>query len=266
MAQSALFKKLGRKEPTKGPARTLPPNARTDEVRTVRAFGVFWESWSAHVEKVSRGVLDARDDARADAKPPSRETLSLDFDRLFDQSGVERYLKGLTRKLADQNKGYIARVAKIPATQLATKDRTEGFIRENVGLIKTLGEEQIAEILPILRKASAAGQRFEDTAGAIRERTGAGWSHAKLIARDQTTKLNAQLLEDNATKAGIEEYDWSTSLDEAVREDHRKLHGKRFRFDSPPVVNKRTGERRNPGGDIQCRCAALPVVSLLEGI
>jgi hypothetical protein len=46
---------------------------------------------------------------------------------------------------------------------------------------------------------------------------------------------------------------------------HKALDGKRFKFSEPPVVNKK-GERRNPGGDIQCRCVAIPVIPLFEGL
>lgn len=44
-----------------------------------------------------------------------------------------------------------------------------------------------------------------------------------------------------------------------TRPDHRKLNGKTFRWDDPPVVNGRTGERGHPGMDKHCRCWAEPV-------
>ena len=44
-----------------------------------------------------------------------------------------------------------------------------------------------------------------------------------------------------------------------TRPDHRRLNGKQFRWDDPPVVNPRTGERGHPGMDQHCRCYAEPV-------
>jgi uncharacterized protein with gpF-like domain len=44
-----------------------------------------------------------------------------------------------------------------------------------------------------------------------------------------------------------------------TRPDHRRLAGKKFRWDDPPIVNSRTGERGNPGMDTHCRCWAEPV-------
>ena len=59
--------------------------------------------------------------------------------------------------------------------------------------------------------------------------------------------------------AGVEEYIWSTSGDSRVRESHKKLNGKRFRWDDPPVVDEKTGRRCHPGEDYECRCVALAV-------
>ena len=63
--------------------------------------------------------------------------------------------------------------------------------------------------------------------------------------------------------AGSEEYIWC--IDEkdlrGTRTDHIRLNGKRFRWDDPPVVNVRTGERGHPGMDKHCNCYAKPVPS-----
>ncbi len=44
-----------------------------------------------------------------------------------------------------------------------------------------------------------------------------------------------------------------------TRPDHRRLNGKMFRWDDPPVVNHRSGERGHPGMDGRCRCWAEAV-------
>lgn len=60
---------------------------------------------------------------------------------------------------------------------------------------------------------------------------------------------------------GVTEYVWSTSDDERTRPDHKALDGKRFAYADPPVSNKTTGTRANPGEDYGCRCVAIPVIS-----
>lgn len=44
-----------------------------------------------------------------------------------------------------------------------------------------------------------------------------------------------------------------------TRPDHLRLNGQKFRWEDPPVVNPRTGERGHPGHDPRCRCYAEPV-------
>ena len=83
--------------------------------------------------------------------------------------------------------------------------------------------------------------------------------HAQLLARDQIAKLNSNIAQKQQRDAGVEEYIWSTSGDSRVREDHARLNNKRFRWDDPPVVDRKTGRRAHPGEDYQCRCVAIAV-------
>ena len=79
---------------------------------------------------------------------------------------------------------------------------------------------------------------------------------AKLIARDQSSKLNSALNQQRQQNFGVEEYVWRTSGDERVRDNHRSKNGKTFRWDDPP---KDTG---HPGQDVQCRCVAQPIINM----
>ncbi|GHU91253.1 hypothetical protein FACS1894202_12370 [Clostridia bacterium] len=86
--------------------------------------------------------------------------------------------------------------------------------------------------------------------------------HAQFIARDQMAKLNADITQQQQTDAGVSEYVWRTVGDGRVRDSHKHLNNKRFRYDDPPVVDDETGRRANPGEDYQCRCVALPVFDI----
>ena len=44
-----------------------------------------------------------------------------------------------------------------------------------------------------------------------------------------------------------------------MRKDHKRLNGKIFSWNDPPVIDTRTGRRGHPGDDYQCRCVAIPV-------
>lgn len=138
------------------------------------------------------------------------------------------------------------------------------FRRTNTDLITTLADEHVDRVRRVLSDAGS-GTRVEDIAGAIQEATGATESRAALIARDQVLKLNANIAGERHAAAGITEYIWRTSRDERVREEHKALDGTRHRYDDPPVVDKRRGERANPGTYYQCRCVAEPIIPGFDG-
>lgn len=257
---SHLYRRIGRKPPPPGEARVPPPSARVFEADYVRHVKAFWALWSSRVEGIARAELGSRHDASVN------ETLVAAFDELLRASALPDFMARLVARMSARTADYVQRVTKLPPGGIARQQMIEDFRRRNLSLITSLRDEQIQRVGDILRPAAATGARWEDVASDVQDRLGVGLSRAKLIARDQTSKLNGQLQQAHQEAAGITEYTWSTAGDEAVRPDHRRLNGRRFRFDDPPVVNQATGERRNPGGDIQCRCVAVPVIPLFEGV
>lgn len=135
----------------------------------------------------------------------------------------------------------------------------KAFRDENVALIKSLASDKVSRVRGILDDAGP-GTRVEEIARSIRDMGDVTRSRAELIARDQVLKLNAEVTEVRHRAAGIEEFVWSTSRDERVRPDHKALEGQRFRYDDPPVVDRRRGTRGLPGIHFQCRCVAIPVI------
>jgi len=144
----------------------------------------------------------------------------------------------------------------------------DSFMAHNVSLIETgimapyaspqLRPGLLGDVSHVVEQAFASGQRVEFLAMDLKERFGVSDSRAELIARDQILKLNGQINEARQTAAGVEEYEWSTSQDERVRDDHRDLDTTVHRWDTPPVTDQRTGATNHPGGDYQCRCVAKP--------
>lgn len=128
--------------------------------------------------------------------------------------------------------------------------------RNNVALIRSIPEEYFKKIETIVFTGTTQG----NTAGSmIKQIMATGKSttkRAKVIARDQSSKLNSALTQQRSQNLGVEEYIWRTAGDERVRDSHRTKNGKIFRWDNPP---KDTG---HPGQDIQCRCVAQPIIKL----
>jgi SPP1 gp7 family putative phage head morphogenesis protein len=136
-------------------------------------------------------------------------------------------------------------------------DQLELFANQNAQLITSIPEQELDRVAGDIQRGLQQGLRYSDIAADLQKSFGISHRKAKLIARDQTTKLNSSLTRLRQQEAGVEEYIWQTVEDERVRPTHRHNNGKRFRWDKPPPI---TG---HPGNDINCRCVARPI---LEGL
>lgn len=127
--------------------------------------------------------------------------------------------------------------------------------RANIELITSIPDQYFEKLGKAIMDNLQNGIRYEDLAKEVERIGDVTESRAKLIARDQTSKMNGAFNEARQTSLGIEKYIWQTSGDERVRDDHAKNDGETFRWDKAPLTG-------HPGEDINCRCVAIPVFDL----
>ena len=119
--------------------------------------------------------------------------------------------------------------------------------------------ERIPEMRQKVHNAILDGYREEQVRKMLETEYGIGQRKAKFLAQNETSIMIAELKKATYTQMGFEEFIWNTILDSRERELHRKLHGKIFRFDNPPVIDERTGQRGLPGQTYNCRCGLTPI-------
>lgn len=136
-------------------------------------------------------------------------------------------------------------------------------LTENVELsIKDFAAERIPEMRRRVQENVFKGARSPQLAKILESEFGMSKRKANFVADQEAGLLTAKYRQTRYESIGVREYIWSTSHDNRVRPDHAMLDGKRFSFSSPPVCNRATGKRCNPGEDFRCRCVARPVVTL----
>jgi SPP1 gp7 family putative phage head morphogenesis protein len=133
------------------------------------------------------------------------------------------------------------------------------WTRENVELIRSIGTQYLGQVEELVVGAVDTGIRHEQLAAQLAERLQVTESRAQLIARDQVLRGNADLSEARMRRVGVTKYIWRATPDDRTRHDHKALDGNTYSFADPPIVDRRSGRRANPGKDIQCRCQAEPV-------
>lgn len=224
------------------------------------------------LEQANRIALDrvrdemirrVRNESRADATESAASVVSRIFRReipLIVTSLIDRAI-GIIKRSVDE---VVKRITRIDVTPNIGAHTIEAMRRQHVDLITDASVRQVERLEKIL--AANRNLHVGDLTEIIERETGRSHAKARLWARDQTLKLNAAITKEEHLSLGIEEYVWTTSNDERVRETHAEFANRTFRYDDPPEVD---GRPVNPGEDYQCRCIAYPKTAsrdILEGV
>lgn len=228
----------------------------------------------ALVAEVQRSVPRLDDaEAVADETTATFRELRAELESLTSSRQVDELLKRIGTAVERQQRGQFARQLRergvvqtidVLGTELWLQEQLALFARVNASAIQKMAGEHIDAVEGIVLRGLQSGARSAEIARQIQARTKVSQSRAALIATDQVARLQGQMNRLRQRSAGITTYVWSTSQDERVRASHARLNGREFNWDEPPVVNGQ-GRRAHPGGDIRCRCTAIPVIdSLME--
>lgn len=137
---------------------------------------------------------------------------------------------------------------------------------EGAWLIRTAELDLFDDLQVAARELTAEGAttglRWETVAQRMMDRVDVGASRARLIARDQTAKLNGRITQHLQGAAGVTHYVWRASHDARVRESHAAADGRTYAWATGAPGTGIHGEASNPGQSIQCRCTAEPVITL----
>jgi hypothetical protein len=305
----------GTKRITKSPMWLFPNGSRREYSKKLLAMARFWQDKAKKViiPKI-QSILD-----KANKKRPELSTniktdeIKLDdyiddIDKLMSRYEEEvdkidpNILAAATfagSSINNFNKEQWLRISNsivgVPLKQKnAWKDeQLKAFIKENTALITKLKTETKENIESILLRGAKEGLRANTIKKQILEGTKLKKgvfrkvrTRAKLIARDQTNKLNAQLTQLRQTEAGVSLYEWSTALDERVRgrpggkyassrPTHWALEGKIGTWNNSTIYADTVEEAKNGnwkqrssiqavelhgGQDYNCRCINLPIM------
>tara|TARA_Y100001963_G_scaffold17759_1_gene21938 strand:- start:31131 stop:32105 length:975 start_codon:yes stop_codon:yes gene_type:complete len=154
------------------------------------------------------------------------------------------------------------------AAKMTPKEK-ENFAKEytnNLRLtIKDWTAEETRKMRENIQKNVLGGARRNHLIDVFKKSYGASGNKAKFWARQETNLMLEKFKQSRYTSNGVNEYEWRTvkgSPLHPVRPDHEVLNKTIQRFDQPPVVDRKTGRRANPGEDYNCRCFAAPIVRL----
>lgn len=247
--------------------------------------GVFFGSINSQISKKLRSI-GAKYDARKKAWTLSQASLTPDLIVAVTAANARiSRLKGkiidkidainIDEKLAQMNlpfsgvagaidKQVTQSLGKLAVEQMFTPEMREAIAEEwgdNLKLyIKGWSDENILNLRNLVTSNTLAGNRGRDLEKMIMKNYGSSKKKAKFLARQETSVLYSKIREQRYKDAGVTKYKWVANLDGRERDLHRELNGKIFSWDSPPIIDERTGQRGHPGEAFGCRCRAKPVL------
>lgn len=155
-----------------------------------------------------------------------------------------------------------------PTIDTATRAAIDERVTKNLDLsITNFAKERIPELRArVEENAFRFGGRTDRLAKIIEAEFGVSKRKAEFLADQETGLLVSEYRATKYRQMGIEEYIWSTSGDNRVRQSHRVLNGKKFSFAVGANVSPAGKPARfcNPGQDYRCRCVPRPVVNLAK--
>lgn len=131
--------------------------------------------------------------------------------------------------------------------------------------VQDFTKKEIGELRESVQKAAFAGNRRDSLVKTVQKSYDVSANKAKFLARQETSLLMAKFKETRYRSAGVREYKWGCvagTKNHPVRPAHKRLEGKVFTWDNPPITTEpgEPARRNNPGQDYNCRCFSKPIV------
>lgn len=245
-----LSERVDEKLKAKGKRITLPPIEETKQSRT--DYLKILRSLLREIARLGRGARSAFDfqvlGQTASALAEAAQPLVSKILRLEAERHTETFMATAKKTLG------------VDLSDVVLKEDLAGYLEDmglrNAGLIKNLSADAVTRVQQTISTATINGTPIRKVQAQLAEQLRISDRRAQLIASDQMAKLNADLNRKRHEQAGITQYQWLTSRDERVRERHKSLEGKVYKYGQP------TGAEGGlpPGQPIRCRCIAKAIV------
>lgn len=263
------LKRLIRGRGIRRPSITLPPQEmplyREAELANACLFPV--RVWEANRKRIEAAYEAAMSQVVRDAASDDLNAVIMSVDVLGQQSviGANPFLDAFLRAVNEAHaKKWAALVASAtgvnpwPLIDIeASADGIAAFMQRMTSLITDINEKTRADVSEIIWDGFVNKRRPKEVGKLLAEKMGTSRKRANFIASDQSNKFNAYLTELRQEEAGLDEFVWETAKDSRVRDEHRVLQGRVFKWKKPPAVGL-------PGTPIRCRCTGRAHINLSD--
>ncbi len=242
--------------------------------KQIKDLGGNFDSRSG-IYSIAQALVPAEVKAVAALADQSARNLHTELLKSLDttQEGLDAVMETMTLNLEptinaityDFQSGLKSVAITPPILTEASKLNLETDYTKNMKLyIKKWSEEHIEDLREVVEQNSKQGYRFDNLIDRIKKAHGVSQSKAEFLARQETALFTAKYRKERLGDIGVSNYKWSARSASLTRPDHWVLHGLIFSYESPPIVDRKSGRKGNPGEDYGCLCADIPVLGRVE--
>lgn len=133
------------------------------------------------------------------------------------------------------------------------------ILESQVQLITSIPLEASRRVQQLTQEYVTGGRRYDDLVPMIQDSGNVTRAKATLIGRTEVARTASVITTVRAKYIGATHFVWRTARDADVRPLHKKLEGKIFALDDPPIIGE-NNERGLPGTIYNCRCWQDPIL------
>lgn len=247
-------------------AKTLFPQLEKDSVLLQVADSRWWKwgfrNQDAFIDQLIAGIATLRQ--RWELADRKAQELASGFVKRVDKATAS----AIERLVGDAMGVDLLKIL----NQEGLTNIVDAGIAANIQLIKSIPSTYLDKVQMIITQEGTKGRSGKSLIKQIQEVYPVTENRARVIARDQTSKLNGDITRQRQVAAGIRGYRWRTVGDSSVRESHKERNGKFYAWnpedvgkkleDGSVMLDPEADDIGHPGEDYQCRCIAEPVIEL----
>lgn len=220
-----------------------------------------WVYAGALPPEISMSVAAAQAEFKAIQSRVAGAIAEIDTKRIEELSKAQAMYGIALDEMDDEFEKTVKSITIPPKLSAGMREVISKEWAQNLNLyIQKWTDQNIIALRQTVMQNTFIGGRSKSIVSDIQKNYGVSKAKAKFLARQETSLLMSKFRESRYKDIGVGKYRWSGSMDERERHDHKRLEGKVFSWDEPPITNLKTGQRNHPGEDFGCRCVAIPII------
>jgi len=214
----------------------------------------------AWVVETTKAVTTTKAEAVMNLLASKLGTLTTEEKHIAIEGLVEKIMLNLQERVYANAKAQKIELITPKLTEFQTNEIAKKYVENLDFWIKNFETEKIPEMRKGILNMTLEGKSLPQIEQYLQKEWNISQDRIKFLARNESAIATSSYLSSKYQAEQIHYFKWNAIMDNRTREHHRKLNGQVFRFDDPPIIDEKTGQRGLPAETYNCRCTMTPII------